>query len=182
VWSASCALLCSVRIAKVQKEYDTFAQDKAELLRSEKEALEHRLAADRVSKVAEMRIRIEKMWQGRIKRELDVRHGCCVAAPWLRCDGLSGASLLCSFAETLGRSSRCSRKTRRTFVTTQSSASVASISAKVSRSTLQRCVRCSCGRGSRPERWLCDNGSLSIVVVHRCVLRRWTCSRSIRTT
>ena len=56
----------------MQKEYDTYAQDKAELLESEKHGLEQRMAVERTEKVAEMNIRIEKMWQTRIKRELDV--------------------------------------------------------------------------------------------------------------
>ena len=71
--------MCRVRVAKVQKEYDTYAQDKADLLDSEKKGLEQRLAVERAEKVAEMNIRIEKMWQARIKRELDVRHELCAA-------------------------------------------------------------------------------------------------------
>jgi hypothetical protein len=94
IWVLMCVPLTRFRVAKVQKEYDTYAQDKAELLESEKHGLEQRLAVERAEKVAEMSIRIEKMWQMRIKRELDVRvlvqvaFCLCVGNMW----GLSGCA------------------------------------------------------------------------------------------
>jgi hypothetical protein len=61
-----------IRIAKVQSEYDSFAQDKAKLLQDEKDALERRLESERSDKVSEMRVMCNKMWEARIKREMQV--------------------------------------------------------------------------------------------------------------
>ena len=130
--------MCRVRVAKVQKEYDTYAQDKADLLDSEKKGLEQRLAVERAEKVAEMNIRIEKMWQARIKRELDVRHelcaalwgcrrsclGCVVVAPggWHdSCAPMVRWVLVThSCDETSGRASLCTRERSRAFARTRS--------------------------------------------------------------